>query len=252
MQVMSMMHGFLVLRDIFICGLPKGPIKDRLFEEKSDTLTFEKAIEIAGNKEASCKRSQEVVIKKETEEEVYQLRGRRRTFYKGERDGTSSKSEGNGNRPNQSKSQGVGANAEKCNCEVCGKVHPPPCRYRNCVCRRCGVKGHLAVRCFKNIVNNSRSGWKNRNNYLETENDDNGELCNLNDDHFDLFNINEFSLEPILINISVNNKMFEFELDTGASVSVISNRFRTANFKEYLLESTDKTLRTYDGNSLKP
>nr|XP_023024084.1 uncharacterized protein LOC111512218 [Leptinotarsa decemlineata] len=69
----------VVMRDPFICGLPKGPIKDRLFEENSENLTFEKAIEIALNKEASSQRSQAVVIKSETraEQEVYHLGGRK-------------------------------------------------------------------------------------------------------------------------------------------------------------------------------
>ncbi|KAG5870249.1 hypothetical protein JTB14_002183 [Gonioctena quinquepunctata] len=49
----------VVLHDRLLCGFTKGTIK------KSENFILQKAIEIAGNKEASSRRSHEVVIKSE-------------------------------------------------------------------------------------------------------------------------------------------------------------------------------------------
>ncbi|KAG5879366.1 hypothetical protein JTB14_016519 [Gonioctena quinquepunctata] len=117
----------LFLRDRFICGFPKG----RLFEEKSENFTFQKAIGIAGNKEASSRKCHEVVIKSEPwfEPGVYHLGGKRNA--KGERQTTENTNQSaprGSNHFAKPSSSTAGAGRIARLCDVCSKIHPPPCR----------------------------------------------------------------------------------------------------------------------------
>ncbi|KAG5882149.1 hypothetical protein JTB14_011779, partial [Gonioctena quinquepunctata] len=144
----------VVLRDRFICGFSEGHLKDRLFEEKTENSTFQKAIKIAGHKEASSRERHEVVIRSEPwfEHEVYHLGGKRSAKGKGQKTGNTNRSASRGSNHFAKPSTST-AGAGRMIVFV-----------ENVVCMR----GHFAVRCPRNNENNSISGFENNtNNYLE-------------------------------------------------------------------------------------
>jgi hypothetical protein len=64
----------IMMRDKFIMGLPKGPAKDKLFLENSDTLTLQEAIRICLS--VVCVKEQYIV--KEDPSSIYNLRSKGR------------------------------------------------------------------------------------------------------------------------------------------------------------------------------
>ena len=58
------------------------------------------------------------------------------------------------------------------------------------------------------------------------------------------------ALHPIMVTIEVNGQQLPMEVDTGATVSVISMETKAKLFPECLLNSTSALLTTYTGEQL--
>lgn len=244
----------VVMRDKFVLGLQNSEVMRRLFEEKI-TISFEKAVEIANN-QVSRHVGLELAVKEEC---FYQGHAQRSS---GARDGHR-QGEQYGQRNNQRRQDGAvrsngpagpsnrqaqvsdrweNWNVRNVNCQVCGKPghKKDKCNFRNYFCNFCQLKGHLAKVC-KN---------KSKQNYVVDKNDD----CLDNSEEessANVFNFGSFS-DAIVIDVEINKNKFRFHLDTGASVSVISEVFRQKNFSKQMMNRTNKTLASYDGSLLKP
>ena len=88
-------------------------------------------------------------------------------------------------------------------------------------------------------TNHGKNSDKKRNvqNFIETE---------------DIFSIGEKQVvkNPFIINVSIDNKLFAFQLDSGASISAMSEHFWNEHFSNYNLFPPNKNLNVYTGEKM--
>ncbi|XP_045477956.1 uncharacterized protein K02A2.6-like [Harmonia axyridis] len=226
-----------ILRDKFIMGFEKGPIMDRLFEEDETKLTFEMAIEVACRKEATCKTEVAFGNVKKEEMEMYYSKTKLGPEF-----------------PEKKSKHGyerkLFEKKRTTECDVCGKVHYGLCRYRNFICNLCGNKGHLAKKCSK--VNSAKNHFLNLEDNTTESHDQSMNFDIDNDLENQLFHLNTSNVDPIFVDVFVNNVPVKFELDTGAGASVISERFKADFFSNLPLLSCTEIFQTYDGKKIHP
>lgn len=93
-------------------------------------------------------------------------------------------------------------------CYRCGGPHlAPKCKMKDVECLYCKKKGHLARVCRSK----AQQQKKKPAHYVEEDKDD---------DSYSLFTIREQDCDTIIVNVSLNSVP---ELDTGASISVLSS-----------------------------
>lgn len=225
------------LRDKFIMGIGSGPVLNRLFEE-DNKITFEDAIRIAGNKETSCKNAQEMTSVVPVKQELMHMRS----------EASSSAQVRNRNRTFKS-------------CNVCGRKNhsPQQCQYRKCVCHICNTQGHLAPVCPNKNRHDTNS--KNKPGKFQEQIKSKSrkskrydQYQNFVDVEPSIFVLSDKQLESkaFLLQVCVENIDLEFQIDTGASISAISDAFYTKYFKSHVLNSTKKQLLLYTGDKFKP
>lgn len=208
----------MMLRDRFIIGFDKGSVQSKLFKQdltsKFADVIQEAATELAAEEVSSS--MDQVFIKKEPS--VQHINSGRIVG-----------------------SPGGSKDTDKCEC--CGRKNHvmQECRFRNYVCHSCKVKGHLAPMCPKKNDNSDRNKRFNRKNqvqnFIETE---------------DLFSIeqNQIVKNPFIVHIFINKISYSFQLDTGASISAMSEKFWEKNFSEYKLFPPNKNLNVYTGEKM--
>ncbi|XP_063915487.1 uncharacterized protein K02A2.6-like [Zophobas morio] len=236
----------VVLRDRFIMGLGEGVILDRLLEEDVSNLTLQQSVDIAASKEASRHRyvlDSERSRKKE-EAEMFQL-SHQKSWRESQGQGRESKSlrRGNGRVTGKAEfgatSQLAAKSGSQLWCKVCGKKghHVSKCRYQNYICHICGIRGHLAAVC-----SSSKKGGRSSHNFLSTEAEET------------MFRVqtNEVRYAPIQVEVEVGEDKLRFEFDSGASVSVISEKFWSEHFCNLALRSDGKWLSNYNGQKIVP
>ncbi|XP_061727739.1 uncharacterized protein K02A2.6-like [Cydia pomonella] len=115
----------------------------------------------------------------------------------------------------------------KVKCSTCGYTNHKvsECRFTNYVCKKCKVKGHLGRMCPSV-------------KYLDMNYD--GE-----DDDGKLYNIRSVKGKPMVETVSIQGKDIQFEVDTGAAVSVISPSFYKTHFNNIPLSPANKGLHGY-------
>ena len=64
-------------------------------------------------------------------------------------------------------------------------------------------------------------------------------------------NIGKYSSDPVYVNMLINGKKLSMELDTGAEVSIISEKTREETFPEEKLRPSDLKLKTYTNEPMK-
>lgn len=233
----------ILLRDFFVVGYNKGPVQDRLMEEKK-SLTFEEAVEVASIKSvvqpttSGC--SLENFMKKETELHYSFSNQRKNPFSKGS---TRSIGDVAGTRASSSQhartapaSQQPSHSDKFPKCTVCGRRNHTSvkCSFKNCICHICNKKGHLAPMCYQ-----KKNSHRLSQNYLESVEDNS------------LFSLDS-NTRPILIEIVIDGTPHIFNLDTGSSFTVVSERYYFENFSKYRLKKTDKVFNLYNGNQIIP
>ena len=135
-------------------------------------------------------------------------------------------------------------------CFRCGGDHiPQKCRFKHENCRNCNSKGHIAKVCKKKApASRPEQNWRKQPvRYLELDDP----APNNHDDEFKLFQVSEEKPEPsIIIPVKVNGEECSMELDTGASVSIMSEEAWRKRFPTAPLEESQIRLRTYTGEAL--
>lgn len=202
------------LRDRFIMGLPKGAIKDKLFLEDVNVLTFDKAIQIA--KTVECIQHQYDTMGT-AEPGVYRM-------------GTSKKK----CKPATSGS----STASKKRCAVCGYTShtDSECRYRSYRCKKCSQKGHL-----KRMCKSQKDQYRKPNhNFI-----DNNEIS--------LYNFRSYSqIQPVTVDVSVSGIPITMEVDSGAPISALSSNLYQKHFQKCPLKNTAVSFASYNGGLIKP
>ena len=135
-------------------------------------------------------------------------------------------------------------------CFRCGEDHvPQKCRFKDENCRNCKSKGHIAKMCKKKAPTaRTEQNWRKQSvRYMEAGD----QPPNNQDDEFKLFQISQEKPEPsITLPVKVNGEDCSMELDTGASVSIMSEEAWKKRFPKAPLEKSTLKLRTYTGEAL--
>lgn len=242
-----------VLKDKFATGIKKGTIFDRICEE-SEKATLEKLKSVAvqrENYEANGSIGVENVhfLQRRGRNLPTRQRSRQQGSLHYRQDNDSQRQQQPRRRSNQRQGDGARHVNISGNCKICGVSHRGSCRYKGYTCKKCGVKGHLSKVCQKNHVNfidEDINGYVT-NTFLNEEASNSNEPVSL-------FSISDnFSKKnQFLIQLEIDNKKFEFTLDSGSSVNCISSAIFKKYFKDYELKKDDIILRSYNGSMFTP
>ncbi|XP_046964488.1 uncharacterized protein K02A2.6-like [Vanessa cardui] len=114
-------------------------------------------------------------------------------------------------------------------CSVCGRKNhkSSECRFVNYRCKKCNNKGHLHRMCKKV-------------NYVDSDEVNEG-------DDGEFFNIRSNNGGPMTETISINNILLKFQIDSGSSVTAISDKTYYSYFNSVTLIPTNKKLISYNG-----
>ena len=130
-------------------------------------------------------------------------------------------------------------------CYRCGQLDHTAerCRFKSARCRNCGKMGHLKAVC--------RSKTKQAKSSKPSHHSGKVKLLYEDSVEYPLHSIkSSLDRPPILITVELDGHPLEMELDTGASVSLISKATFQQLWPERELQSTNKKLTTYTGESL--
>ena len=218
------------LRDRFVCGLRSKATQKRLLAEVE--LTWKKAIQTAQAMEAAEKQASNFRNAPPHMEKVNALKSLPK------------------NNPNFKRS-GAGKTSKPC--FRCGENHAPQtCRFKEEQCRYCKGKGHIMRVCKKkasdatkgNAPTQRSSSQRLSVQYLNKQEEQ--------DDEFQIFKIGQTAPEPsIIIPLEINGVPVPMELDTGASLTVISETLWKEKFPTSTLEPSNIRLKTYTSEELK-
>ena len=139
-------------------------------------------------------------------------------------------------------------------CHRCGKPghNSKDCRFRQAKCHKCGKQGHIAPVCRGKKKTTGSTGSNKRVKNVSSGNmgqagadEDMGEFA------LSISNIGVAMLRPIKIGLSISGKPVSMELDTGAAVSVMSEKVFKQLFPHARLRQSPLVLKTYTGQVMK-
>ena len=148
-------------------------------------------------------------------------------------------------------------------CYCCGRQYfDQDCRLKDAECRRCKKKVHIACACRskpaasppatqKSATKKSQSYRPRRQQTEEFPQD--ADSDDDVDPVYSLFTVSHRSAKPICVNLELNQTSLNMEVDTGASVSVISKDTYSKlwpSARAPPIESSDVKLQTYTGHTL--
>ena len=203
------------LRDRFVCGLASETIQKRLLTEKE--LTFSGAIDIAHGMESAAYHARALQGGAQSKE-VHKL--------------------------NQTSGRG-----ETKECYKCGQSshRPMHCPYKSAKCHNCGKQGHL-----KRMCRQGQPQTRQHSDGKEATKKRIGTVTNATTSSSDgLYAINDkSSVKPFTVDVKLNGKPFSMELDTGATVSLISENTFKQLFPGTKLQPSNTQLHSYSRESI--
>ena len=208
------------LRDRFVCGLSNPKIQNKLLN--TEELTFEKACRVANSMEMAERNTQEFHPTSSESNQVNKLTEH------------SSK--------NTEQSVHV--------CHRCGGNHSgQSCKFRSAKCFKCSKVGHLASVCRSKDSKgkgkiHSVQGSQLGVDVPESDSDDLG--------IYSLYSLdtNKPHCGKYTVELEINGKECNMELDTAADYSIMSKSEYLERFADRPLSSSVVTLRTYTGEVL--
>ena len=208
------------LRDRFVCGLRHEAIQRRLLSES--TLTYATATETARAMEAADKDT--------------------RAFRKPD---LSVQKLGKG-RIQKSKPQTAPAKHnrdQQQSCYRCGRSNhvPSECKFKDAQCHACGKTGHIASVCRSKTSSSSKK--QTSKTHLLQKAEQSPEESS--DEDFKIHTLGKRSPDPIVVQLQLNGKVLDMEVDTGAALSVISESTRREVFPNDTLLPSNLILKTY-------
>lgn len=236
-----------MLRDRLVCGINNDSIQRRLLSET--TLTFKKALDIALAQETAESNAKD--LKRGQSSEVHTLSHKN-----------------NSHRYEQKNATGNPSSSE---CYRCGGRHlAKDCRHRDTECNFCKKSGHLYKMCRSRLaqLNSEKSNKTGHRDYNKSKSQTYGKnksqntrTHNVVEDVKNLFDTdNENSLiyhtadrtnnDPIIVTVKVNDQNMNMEVDTGASISLISENTYNKWSTPPTLQECDTILSTYTGENI--
>ena len=205
------------LRDRLVCGILSAGARKKLLAEKK--LKFQGAVAIATNYETIEKDSRSI-------QQQHESGDAHKVTYKGK---------DIGDKP----------------CYRCGRQGhtPSTCRFRNARCNNCSKLGHIAAVCRSNPGKKYNRSQGKTHKVDEQADETSGE----SEDDLGVFQIQSISSHspPIMISLKLNGQTIEMELDTGASLSLISEEVKDKYLPHVPLQPTHIRLQTYTAQSIK-
>ena len=137
-------------------------------------------------------------------------------------------------------------------CFRCGKTShlANGCHYKDAQCRYCHKDGHIMSNCF--AKQKAEKGKRNRTHQLTAPIQD----C-VPSEHtgatYNMFSLTGPRPDPIVTQIQVDGKTLLIEVDTGATLSIISEETLHKHWRNSTrpnMRSTEDTLRTYIQDSV--
>ena len=208
------------LRDRFVCGLRHEAIQRRLLSETA--LTYAKAIETARAMEAA---DQDTRAFKRPDLSVHKLsKGR---FQKSKPQTSTTKHNRDQQQP----------------CYRCGRSNhgSSECKFKDAQCHACGKTGHIASVCRSKASSVSKK-QKSKTHLVQNAEQSSEESS---DEGFKIHNLVKRSPDPIVVQLQLNGKFLDMEVDTGAALSVISEATRRDVFPNDTLHPSNLILKTY-------
>ena len=222
------------LRDRFVCGLRAEGMQKRLLTEPDLNIT--RALELARSIEAAASETKGFKDPSSiagTSGKVLNIGGAAAAVVSsGQKSGLSGGS----------------------SCHRCGRHDHEgrTCKYRQAKCRLCGKIGHISPVCRRGSTKKTpdyRSGkksWKTNvvNKDLRVANTD-GELA------MHALTIGKPSVKPIRVDLEVSDRKLTLDVDTGAAVSILSEKIFQQSFSGVKLKPSSILLKTYTGERMK-
>lgn len=135
-------------------------------------------------------------------------------------------------------------------CFACGETNHnfKACKFKRYKCTTCSRFGHIKKAC--------KAKRKQNQHFLET-NDEEANNDDFSDSLYNLFKLEDRFIDrkkpnPYSIKLGIEDVYLQFEVDTGASLSVIPDRIVKIYFAHLLLKKCNTTLSSYDGKKIKP
>lgn len=214
-----------MLRDRLVCGINDDSIQRRLLSEAK--LTYKKALEIAQAMETAANNSKDIqqASGAAQSDAVHHVAKERK-----------------------------GKQQKSVECYRCGGPHfASDCGLKDSVCHNCQKRGHIAKVCRGK--NKQKKEWGEKpgkaTHHLQEEEEPQEEECS-----FNMFNVHAISqprADPIYATLKVNGADLKMEVDTGASVSVLSENAYHQLWKATKAPALKKSaikLRTYTGECI--
>ena len=248
-----------MLRDRIVCGINDTGMQRKMLSRKD--LTFDQAFEIATGTEAAAKQADQMTIKCETQY------------------------------VNKVDSQGAGSRRLNCYRCGDSRHLADNCLYRDKKCFKCEKTGHISKVCREkgsSEPSKEASGSSSRGRYKGSsasksynqkkvdhdEKSEEGKEASKRDmskeDDTEMYMLYKCDAEdegkgegyiyrcevkredPFYTKVVVDDVDVEFEIDTGASLTVMGMKEFQMHFPKTVLESTGVTLKTYTGETIKP
>ena len=223
-----------MLRDRLVCGINDSAIQRKLLSERN--LTFDKALEMAQSHETAVRNAR--TLQTGTNESVHTLQK-----FQHSNDGSGSDS-----------------------CYRCGRHGHAPmrCRFRSFKCHQCGRIGHIKAVCRsssqgeKASSQNAFSQNRSRRDVkkLEEAAEENEYVQKLEEaseeNEYTLFSLYAHidSQSPYLVTLHVDGVPLQMEIDTGSSLSLISESTFRRVWPNRTLEDSVTNLTMYSGAQL--
>ena len=143
---------------------------------------------------------------------------------------------------------------------TCYRHKPFDCFYRNPTYRECDKEGHIARACKDKLrqqsgppqaqrPGNQRRQTHRRAHHLDSKVEEENEAPEYNA----MYNVTAKKAKPITVMVKMNGKEVQMEVDTGASMSIISDStYHTLQMTPTnpVLQGTDVKLTTYTGENV--
>ena len=134
-------------------------------------------------------------------------------------------------------------------CYRCGGNHLAPCCcFLDAECRLCKKTGHIAKVCCSKLGKERRSPRALVSHFVEEEQAD----CTA-EDVYTVFTLTGHAEPPLIVDVELCGKKMSMEIDTGVSISIMSERTYDSLINAGLdvpLENSTTALRIYSGESL--
>jgi len=223
------------LRNQFVFGMKSTRIQSRLLESRD--LTFDKAVQLATSMEMSAKDTDQLQGSSTALVQVADPK-KNPTRKSKIRDSNQKKTE-HRITPNTAKNYTLRntQNNKNIHCYRCGKGHlATQCSLsRDIKCKACGNSGHLQSVCFKN---------KSQTHQLE-------EILSTYEENVTILQLEQGEYrDKFITQLQVNNKNINFEVDSGAAVT-IANKTQMLNFfPNSIIHPTNLQLITFCESTL--